>query len=346
MKIVAHSTCGAAADFRADFCALPQHVRTAPYRTGMLRPETCELFFDAAYPAPCEFWTAYAGGSPVGRICASVSAARPDTGFFGLLEFDPACADAGSRLLSAAGDWLGRRGVSQAIGPVAFNTWFPYRLRLPDDDERRFEWEPVNPPEYVEAVAAAGYEPGEKYSSVAFRGAEAVAASFEADYARARADGYDFQPIDMDEPGDDVAALYRISHAAFRDNYLFEPISPALFAKAYLTTAKRRRAVLAWFVLDQRGEEVGFLYTFVDTCVAAGITETAAVLKSIAIVPGHRGRGLSNALLRLALVEYSARGADYAISALVQAGARSEACARRAAGLWRHEYALWRKELR
>lgn len=340
MRILPYAGCESAAAFRADFGALPEGVRAGPWRRGLLGAAACEKLIEAPYPSPREFWLCYDAGRPAGGISANVSAARPDTGYFGLLEFDTKLAGAGESLLAAACGWLRQRGVARILGPVAFNTWFPYRFRLADGEPRIFDWEPCNPPDYVAAVENAGFRIDERYNSTAFADLEAVASRFEPDYEKALQEGFRFEPFGTASAGALVPTLHRLSHAAFVDNYLFEPIPEALFADAYIGLAGKGRPVRGWLLSMPRGEAAGFLYTFIDR--EGG--ETIAVLKTIGVVPELRGRRLSNALVCLGLKDAVAARADYAVAALVHAGIQSESYAQKGSFLWRHEYAVWRKE--
>lgn len=310
---------------------------------GMLPAGICRRLLEAPSPPIRESWLCYSGARAVARVVANVSATRPDVGYFGLFEaaLDDHFAEAADLLLSAARGWLREKGVGRVIGPVTYNTWFPYRFRLADGDERRFEWEPVNPPEYVRAVEEAGFELLERYASTAFGGLGDVADQLEFTYQEARAAGYTFLPITRGGIAASVRELHRLGHVAFADNLLFEPIPEALFADAYIGIADKGRPVLAWFVVDSGSEAVGFLYAFIDHWHGAGGAETCLVLKSVGVVPAARGRGLSNALVHLAITEGLRRGVDYAVSALVRAGIHSESYARRGRFLWQHEYGLW-----
>jgi GNAT superfamily N-acetyltransferase len=329
--------------FGADFCALPERIRRAPHRLGMLPAGICRRLLQASTPPVRECWLCYAGSDAVARIVANVSATRPDIGYLGLFEAElgDGFANAADLLLGAAVDWLREMGVDRMIGPVTYNTWFPYRFRLADGDERQFDWEPVNPPEYVRAIEAAGFELLERYTSTGFGALRDVADQLEAAYQKARSAGYSFPRIAHRKTGADIRELHRLGHAAFADNFLFEPIPEALFADAYLGIADKGRPLLAWLVVDDGGEAVGFLYAFVDRWHGDGHTETCLVLKSVGVVPAARGRGLSNALVYLAMTEGLRLGVDYAVSALVRAGIPSESYARRGRHLWRHEYGLW-----
>ncbi|HSM04702.1 MAG TPA: GNAT family N-acetyltransferase, partial [Longimicrobiales bacterium] len=70
----------------------------------------------------------------------------------------------------------------------------------------------------------------------------------------------------------------------------------------------------------------------------------AAVVKSIAVSPEHRGRHLSTALIHHLLAAAEPAGVHEMISALVRTGNTSEFLSRRhlmpGVGTWRHRYAV------
>lgn len=341
MRLARYSACQDAGEFRADFSALPTRLRRRPYRHGMLDRAVCERFLTAPYPAAHDFWLCYQEGRAIGGISANVSASHPDTGCFGLLEFDTDSCEAGAMLLIGACDWLSDQGVKRVVGPMAFNTWFPYRFRLPDSEPHSFDWEPCNPPDYVQLLEDNGFGLTERYNSIAFGQLEKVAAQLEADYRRVLAEGFRVTAFDEGSVAEHVPTLFRLSHASFAENDFFEPIPENLFAEAYIRLADKGGRIRAWLLLEPDGEPVGLFYTFVDRHDG----ETVAVLKSIGVVPGMRGRGLSNALVYLGVKAAADAGVDYAISALVHSGNPSGVFAGKGRFRWRHDYALWQKTI-
>lgn len=81
-------------------------------RREALSPKVNPLFKSVE----AEFFLAWRGGAPVGRISAQADRRLPTTGHFGLLaaEDDPAIFEA---LFQAAEDWLKARGRTEVVGP-------------------------------------------------------------------------------------------------------------------------------------------------------------------------------------------------------------------------------------
>jgi hypothetical protein len=77
--------------------------------------------------AEADFWLAYRGAEPVGRFSAQIDRLHLErhadaTGHFGSLEaFDE--QEVFDALLRTAEDWLSRRSITRALGPVTFSMW-------------------------------------------------------------------------------------------------------------------------------------------------------------------------------------------------------------------------------
>lgn len=281
-----------------------------------------------------------------GRIGASLSATHSGTGYVGF--FDLAREDdleGASILLERACSFLKHAGATRAVGPVHFNTWLPYRFGLPHEDPLRFGWEPAQPPSHPGHWRHNGFGREMLYASEGHSGLAQFVAGLEPASKRARKLGYGFRKLDLARsPEGELAILHRLSMEGFAGNHLFEPLAFDQFRELYVPLVARNpqaAAGISGFVLDPSGKEVGFAFNFVDPTSGA----PWVVLKTAAILPGHRGLGLSNALFHELL-----RGLDFGIhtqwvSALVREGARSESFGMRAPKLWRHEYELLSKTL-
>lgn len=347
MKLDVHSTTKDSEKFAADFCALPERVRQGEFRIGLLPSEIWARFLNYSSPFPKEFWVCYDGDSPIGRIGANILNQRHEVGFFGFLELDLDCdaPGASSLLLESACEWLAMHAARQAIGPVDLNTWFPYRFRLADGDPRCFDWEPVNPPKYVCLLESRGFDVAEHYSTTGFGDLPGYLEATAPAYERALQSGYHFRPFRSAQLERDIPALYRISIESFRRSFLFEPISETLFAQLYVSIQAKGKDSVSYFVMDRNGQEVGFLYGFIDHWQRGDEHEEMVVLKSIAVLPEARNLGLSNALSHLVVKHAHEQGIRYGVAALVRSGISSESYAKKGRFRWRHDYCLWKKAL-
>ncbi len=331
--------------FLTSFSKLQEGVRQAPYRTGLLPFPVWIGFICQPTKFAKEFWIVEDDlGRALGRIGANVSATKADEGAIGFFECDlttPAGIEAGGKLLEAAESWLKAKGVKTAYGPMNFNTWFPYRFRTSQNIDKQdlfFGWEPVNPPEYVDIWKSAGYETCELYATKAHGELDAFAAKTKPAYDGALAAGYTFrtvEPIQFLEK--DVPVLYEISSQGFKDNFLFEPIPFEVFRALYVPIAGKSDLSLSHIAFDKDGKGVGFFFCYED--------QGHLVLKSTAVVPQARGKGISNAVAYLAAEKALKKGVNKYITALVKTGAQSESFAKKGSLLWEHEYTLFSKLL-
>ena len=181
------------AAFETAFAELPDRVRRGDYRTGLL---------------PGVVWRSFRPGAsrnggvldrPSRRQRADSRQRRrfliPSCGAVGFFEVDlsdAAYAETAKMLLASASQWLHMRGVTQFIGPLDLNTWFPYRFRTDFEDKRFFTWEPVNPPEYPRLFVENGFRMAQEYHSVGTSGLAAYAEKTEQDLRKALEGGFNF----------------------------------------------------------------------------------------------------------------------------------------------------------
>ena len=335
--------------FAQAFSLLPSHLRGGRYRSALLPAQLERGLVEMQLPAPCNFWLLEEDGNPIGRIGANVSCRSAQTGYVGFFEVDTRRAGAGEaaqKLIETACGFLQGKAAS-VFGPVNLNTWLPYRLRVDERDERRFTWEPVNPPDYVEHFLAAGFKRRIDYHSTAFGNLERFLEQTEADYDIARANGFRFRKLDWSRLfKGEASMLYRISNEAFEDSFLFETIPQALFDQ-FIGQLGKGEQDCSHAAVSPQGDDVGFFYAFTDRhfpCPGAD-PETYAVLKSTGVSREARGQRLSNALAHLAVKSAAEKGAQYGIAALVRSGIQSESYARKGDSFWQHHYALFERRL-
>ncbi|MCM2321760.1 MAG: GNAT family N-acetyltransferase [Oligoflexia bacterium] len=327
------------------FGAAQARLRQDPYRVGLLAESVAQGFARAAQPFPTEFWLAEEDGELVGRIGAAMSGLSWEgrkTAAIGFFECDPARPIVARSLMEAASAWARAQGAERLVGPMNFNTWFSYRFRVGDasgalaSGEAPFAFEPVNPPEYPRWFETWGFRPVERYHSQAFS-LEGLAEKTAPDRERALAAGYTLRELDSGALLEkEVPILHRISMECFKDNFLFQPLPFELFRQLYVPIAGKADFRLSRFVVDPNGREVGFFFVLRE--------REYAVMKTIAMLPEGRGKGLSNALFHESSRAALELGHRSAIAALVRSGAQSESYARKSQELWRHDYVLYGKE--
>jgi GNAT superfamily N-acetyltransferase len=336
--------------FRRDFRQAAKRLRPAgPWREAAPPEAMVEAQAVAAWPAPRELFLAYGDDGALLASCgASIALTDPAQGFLGFFEAaDGTAGQAAARAVLAAGEaWLGAKGVRRALGPVNLCTWLPYRFQAEAFAAPPRPWEPCSPPHYLALWQAAGYLPAEHYFSEAARLLPAAAAANAAPLAKAEAHGYAFRPFERDPQrfmSEEVEVLHRLTLASFSDNFLFEPLPLEFFRQLYLPiVGKLAAARFSWFALaPDDGAPCAFLFAFEE--------QGSLVLKTVGVVPAHRGHSLQMALLQKAVVQAVSEGLGTAVSALLKAGIASEKIpalfAKTGGALWRHRYVLLEKAL-
>lgn len=330
--------------FVHDFGTLPELIREGIYKKALIPSQLRSSLLSIPFSAPREFWIVYENGVPLASLGAVQSAEYKNTGYIGFMEFNVTHIkgkEALNLLINEGLSFLKAHGCALAYGPMQYNTWFPYRFKTSQQELRNFSWEPVNPPEYVEAIKEAGFSDEITYHSTAFGNLDEYLVETQPALDKALSNHYTFRPFDYSRwESDEISTLYGISHGAFKDNFLFEPLPQPLFAALYVQIANKQHQH-AYMVINSEGKEVGFVFAFEDVIEH----EKYLVIKTLAILPEARGMGISNALTHLVLKDGIANGATYGIAATVRAGIQSESYARKGSFYWKNEYALFKKTL-
>lgn len=337
--------------WRQTFVACAGPLRGGRVATHTPSPNYTELILRLAQSRASELVLVSDGGV-TGRALVTAVKGRPAAAI-GLIELAPGQAghDAARAIVGAAEQWAQRGGLDELIAPVDIHTWFAYRFLTPPmpgvHAPPPFAWEPAQPEEYLYLFESLGFTELERYqtmggdlSEAVGEHAAAVLAATESAFQNAAQAGLTFHRL---ETAGALAALLDELHAlcmeAFRDNLLFEPISPELFRALYSEASGGRDASLTHWVRDGSGRLAGVVSAFVDGDVA--------VVKTIAVTPSLRGKRVSSALVHLVLKTAVARGLRHVVSALVRRGNTSEHLASpylaRGVTPWKREYVLLRR---
>ncbi|MGI9517964.1 MAG: GNAT family N-acetyltransferase [Pirellulaceae bacterium] len=257
----------------------------------------------------------------------------------GMLGFFAAqCPDPVPDLLSHAMDWLKQQGATSVVGPMDGDTWHRYRMNSGPWDQQPFLMEPENPSWYPEAWEAAGFQVIDRYHSKRLVDLPVAINATAPALERARSAGYRFRRLDMQSYEKDLRAIYEISLAAFRDNFLFDEISWEEFQNLYHGARSIVHPGLVWFAVSPEGQPVGFLFNTIDYWQAVTAMHgrqdvlakfrfwrnrsraTAVNFKSIGIRPRHRRQSLAGALMHLGYQATSDLGYQRANLCLIRDG--------------------------
>jgi hypothetical protein len=249
-------------------------------------------------------------------------------GLLGFFESDDDEAASGDVLRSGVA-WLREQGATIVRGPMNYSTWNDYRFVVAQNEPGSFRGEPDHPSFYPRLWERAGFAPVSRYASHWIDMPEALA-RWVPKVARARELGVTVRAATMA----DAPAIYRLALAAFADAYLYSPIEPDEFASIY---GADRVATSAPYLALVDGEPVGFLYAFVADLPRG----RAGVIKTVAVAPAARDRGVYHALFAGALQAFVDAGVPSAIAALMHVdGSPALMGWARPGTLWK-EYALY-----
>jgi GNAT superfamily N-acetyltransferase len=336
LRIETRSGTADEAAFLDRFADVPGQLRRDPYRHVNLPLDRERMLCGLPWPAPVEMWLATDRDRVIARLGANVSPTYRDAIFFGFFEFDVEQPDGAWSLLEHMIEWARARGARKAYGPINFTTWFPYRLRTDRNEPPPFSWEPDNPPEYVTLLERAGFAVASRYSSAAQRDATTFAESNRSGWERARAAGFSVRSFDGEIRPQDLQSLHSLVLQSYQDNFLFEPIDFATFAKLYLAGTSSKQRLGSNFIVDPKGKDAGFLYSFRDG--------DFVVTKTVAVLPTLRGHGLSRALFHLSGLKAVEQGLGM-YPPLINDGVGSVYLFACAPVAWNHTFAVFGRDL-
>jgi hypothetical protein len=233
----------------------------------------------------------------------SINDAAPDAALFGRFEA-----------------WARERGARHMYGPINFNTFGKYRIRMNlRPGEGCFPGEPYNPPYYKDLLAACGYRPEADYISQhipdeqvdpVYRAKEGL----KADIARLP---YQFRYLTADFWLSRLPDFYAAIDIIFGDNFAFTPITREQFQQFYGPDyAKKLCPKLSVVVLNEREEIIGFSLGFPDYAPLCNqgadpripyrdiayethfplLESPTFLLRTVGVLPGYRHQDIMNAM--------------------------------------------------
>ena len=252
---------------------------------------------------------------------------------------------AGQAVIRQALDRLRAQGCSMAVGPMNGNTWRSYRFVVERGTSPPFFLEPTNPDTWPVDFTECGFEPLSWYVS-----------ELNPDIARRQPElgtlrqkmhrlGVIITPIDKNHAGREMGDIYDVVCESFRMSFLYTPLDRESYRNIY---APMLQKVDPRLMLVAKHDErvVGFIFAPPDYLQARTTDNIdTIVIKTVAILPRKRYRGLGR-LLIVSLLQNAARlGHTKAISALMHTGNQSQIISRGCAGPIRR-YALFATSLK
>lgn len=251
----------------------------------------------------------------IARVCARIG--DGDIGMLGFFEAQNE-PDTVSELLADASRWLRTRGATRIVGPIDGDTWHRYRVNAGPFDTPRFLLEPWNPEYYASLWESAGFTVCETYTSKRVDDVAALAEQLAPMHARALARGYRIRPIDSSHLDDELARVWEISRAIFRDNAFYANIALDEFLALYDGIERLLVPELVLFAEGPNGDTAGFLFAYPDS--APGVVD----YKTIGVLPQHRRGYVGWAMLHRAYTAALALGRNIAYHCLMREGNASQ----------------------
>ncbi len=231
--------------------------------------------------------------------------------------FDAADGDAAAQLLSRSLERLREEGRTLAVGPMDGNTWRRYRFVTDPGEDPPFFLEPGNPQAYPDYFLHAGFEPMARYTSARVTDLNIRDERIPGAIERLRKAGVRWRPLDMSRFEEELRAIYRLSLRSFTSNFLYTPITEEEFLVQYRVIKPHVQPDLV-LMAEQDGELLGYLFAIPDLNQARrGETIDTFIIKTVAVLPGHRSSGLGSALVAESQRIAHERGYRCAIHALM-----------------------------
>jgi GNAT superfamily N-acetyltransferase len=253
-------------------------------------------------------------------------------------------ADAAATLLSEACAELTDQGCTLAVGPMDGNTWQRYRLVTARGSEPPFFLEPDNPDDWPGHFTANGFTELARYHSALNTDLGREDPRTAATARRVAEAGITLRPLRLDRFEEELQHIHALSLAAFRDNFLYTPISLEDFLTQYSPVRRHVRPELV-LLAERDGQLVGYLFALPDLLKVQRCQPLdTVILKTVAVHPDHGGIGLGGLLV--ARVQEAARrlGFRRAIHALIHEANRSGRISGHTAAVFRR-YALFARPL-
>lgn len=338
--------------FIDEFSSLRRRVRSPQFNVGGPGEDQTRALVFWGLKHQANFWIVKdSKGESLMRICARVGPHLNHHGTIGLFELDlnsSLAHEAFESGLRAATEWLQSKNVSEIAAPVDMNTWFNYRFSIEGKHFwPRLSWEPTTPPAYLELFKNAGYSNLAFFHTVFFPhfriGNFCLGTGpMKKSYHHLLKEGFKLRPFDKERfMTHELPIFHEISHEAFKDSLLFEPIDLETFSSLYAVALKSYDFSPSSVLICPDGQTAGFIFAFYDG--------DYLIIKSIAIRDKFRGKNLSSGMIYNAVKQSFATRKKGTISALVRTGLASESIEKNVKKTlwftWSHYYSLLKKDL-
>jgi hypothetical protein len=203
-------------------------------------------------------------------------------------------------------------GFASLIGPISGSTWNNYRI-VTTPQENPFFLEVQSPLYYEVLFKDYGFQTLARYKSTLADSIEVHWERSEGRYKHFLELGVVFQPFDLDESEALFSELASLCNEAFKENFLFSPISTEDFV-AKMRPLKALINPDYTIVAKHDGKMIGFIFCYQDI---NNLSEKTIVVKTLARDPSPTYKGIGSVLSSLAMRNVKAAGFTKGIHALM-----------------------------
>lgn len=265
------------------------------------------------------------------------------TGYIG--NFPDRDPEAATALLQVACQELREKGCSFAIAPIDGNTWHDYRLVTEWGKHPPFFLEPNTRASLYQAFLEQDFFPIARYYSALCTDLQIRDRRLISVQKCFSDRGINIRSLNPENLEAELEKIYHIAIAAFRNNFLYQPISKTQFMALYRLILPYIQPELI-LIAEEGNKPIGFLFALPDALEAQrGEAIATVILKTVAILPQRKYAGLGSILVEKCHAIAFQMGYQKVIHALMNRANPSSNISQYYANPIRH-YVLFGKQLK
>lgn len=314
MKIEKLSQTDDKASFIQEFAALNKQLESNQGRP-MSAPEGVIHLLNVFSDIPKELILIKDDNKALGRVCVNQTKADESYVLFGLIEYETTMPEVLKLLMQEVEEYAKKNNKKNIIGPIDINVWFGNRFKMQGFDDQR-SWEPNSPKAYLDHIQELDYKLDQDYLSCFYTSLMPCYERTKSAYDKVIEEGYSFRNLDpLTE--EEIDKLYALNIGGFSKNYFYEEITREQYKNTHILGLKGFDFQYSFFILDENGEELGYVFSYPDH-------DNRIIIKSLVMNPKARGARLSSALVHASMKQAKANGLQRACGACVRKGNVSE----------------------
>ena len=265
---------------------------------------------------PARFFLVSKGNQIYGRAAALINKdivyQNYQTGLIGFYE----CVDDSNiaeLLFASVEDFLRDEGCTFCIGPLNGSTWYKYRLTDPDPHQPFF-LDNYHKPWYTQQFKAHSFGSIASYNSSHIKSLSVSIERVEKFEKIFSQKGIRTRSINLSHFKEDIAKIYSICIEAFRNSFLYTPISQHELTAMYMSAEKYIDPRFVLLCEDTENNPLAFIFCAPNLYEK---TNKSLVIKTVATSQKSRGKGLGAFLVEKMHVTAFQLGFEEIIHALM-----------------------------